>query len=96
LTLCLDKTVNVKGKFTLVIPEDYFVFGEQTAILTGAAQTIEFEIVEGTGVETITDAASADVYTATGILLIRNADEDAIRALAPGLYIIGGRKVMIR
>lgn len=96
LTLCLDKTVNVKGKFTLVIPENYFVFGEQTAILTGAAQTIEFEIVEGTGVEAITDATLADVYTATGILLIRNADEDAIRALAPGLYIIGGRKVMIR
>lgn len=96
LTLCLDKTVNMKGKFTLVIPEGYFAFGEQTAALSAAAQTIEFEIVEGTGIDSITDAAAADVYTATGILLIRNADEDAIRALAPGLYIIGGRKVMIR
>lgn len=97
LTLVLDKAITEAGDYTLVIPEGYFVFGQETAALNGAAQTIDFQVKGGTGVEGIAaDGVDTDVYSAAGILLIRNADEAALRSLAPGLYIIGGRKVMIR
>lgn len=37
-----------------------------------------------------------DIYTLQGILVKRNADSDDIRALPPGFYIIGGRKVLVK
>ena len=37
-----------------------------------------------------------DIYSVQGICLKRNATQADIDALAPGLYIIGGKKVMIR
>ncbi len=41
------------------------------------------------------EVGTADVYTTDGILLRRSADSDYIRTLAPGLYIIAGRKVLL-
>lgn len=37
-----------------------------------------------------------DVYTLQGMLVRRNATADDLRSLRPGLYIIGGRKVLVR
>lgn len=54
------------------------------------------------GIETIEAASEAttertnDVYTLQGMLVRRNATADDLRSLRPGLYIIGGRKVLIR
>lgn len=39
---------------------------------------------------------SNDIYTIQGLLVKRNATDEDIRRLASGLYIIGGRKVVIR
>ncbi len=36
------------------------------------------------------------VYNAAGILLLNNADAAALRTLTPGLYIINGRKLMVK
>ncbi len=41
------------------------------------------------------EEGQADVYTGGGILLRRAADAAFVRSLAPGLYIIGGRKVIL-
>lgn len=37
-----------------------------------------------------------DVYTTTGILIIRNGTDEEILGLNPGLYIIQGKKVLIK
>lgn len=37
-----------------------------------------------------------DIYNLQGICLKRNASQDDIDALAPGLYIIGGKKVLVK
>lgn len=37
-----------------------------------------------------------DVYTLQGILIKRNASADEVKALTPGIYIIGGKKVVVR
>lgn len=39
---------------------------------------------------------SNDIYNLQGICLKRNATEEDLRSLTPGLYIIGGRKVIIQ
>lgn len=51
-----------------------------------------------TGVVEIEDEPSEtanDVYNLQGLLLKRNATRDDIKSLTPGLYIIGGKKVMV-
>ena len=41
-------------------------------------------------------AVSNDIYTLHGVCLKRNATQSDIDALAPGMYIIGGRKVIVK
>ena len=38
----------------------------------------------------------SDIYTLQGVLVCRNASADAIQSLSPGLYIVGGRKILVR
>lgn len=77
------------------------VDGEKVALTNGiytfnASANHELAIIrDGSGVENVTvDAAeNGDVYTIDGRPVIRNASPAQINALAPGLYIINGRKV---
>ena len=39
---------------------------------------------------------AADIYNAAGILVLRSATAEQIRALAPGLYIVKGKKMIVR
>ncbi len=49
--------------------------------------------VESVGVDS---DESSDVYSATGILLHKNATPEQINSLPAGLYIIGGKKILKR
>ena len=55
------------------------------------------KITENTGIGTVTDDAAdapADVYGLDGVLVKRAATAADIRDLAPGFYIVGGRKIL--
>ncbi len=41
-------------------------------------------------------AGPKDIYTMQGVLLKRNASAEDVKALAPGLYIVGGKKVLVK
>lgn len=58
---------------------------------------LTFEIRES-GVESVSvENATVSVYSIGGVLLRRNvAAEEAYDGLPAGLYIIGGRKVMVK
>ena len=65
-----------------------------------SAHSAEILVDELGGVDNVTvgsvESATSDIYTMQGILLKRAATEADIRALAPGIYIIGGEKRVIR
>lgn len=64
--------------------------------LQGKSGTVSFEAVSDTGVEAILgEEDTADVYTTAGIIILRDANAESIRQLPAGLYIIGGRTVML-
>lgn len=56
-----------------------------------SADTIGFDKDGSAGVD-----RPNDVYNMQGILLKRDASQDAIDALTPGFYIIGGKKVLVK
>ncbi len=43
-----------------------------------------------------TNSIPNDIYNMQGICLLRNATEADVKALLPGMYIIGGKKVIVR
>lgn len=50
-----------------------------------------------TGIEELGSTKHAnDIYTLQGVLVKRDATEEDIRKLAPGIYIIAGRKVLVK
>lgn len=50
------------------------------------------------GIENMIDGINdkVDVYTTTGVLIMRGADRQALSRLKPGLYIAGGKKVVVK
>ena len=44
----------------------------------------------------VNEYSKQNVYTVDGMLLIENAISEEIRLLSPGIYIIGGKKVMVK
>lgn len=95
-------TVDEDGKVTAVAN------GNATISYTltdgyGCPRTVycEVEVIGNSGIDEIIFNNSAapirnDIYNLQGVCLKRNASEDDIKALAPGLYIIGGKKVLVR
>lgn len=76
------------GETTITILADYQGRISETVI--------PVKISKESGVEGVEEAAALrDVYTASGILVLRNATAEQISELRPGLYIIGGKKVMV-
>lgn len=60
--------------------------------------TVAVTVVDPNGISDVTVGGDArvDVYTTTGVCVLRNATAEQIRALAPGLYIAGTRKIIIK
>jgi len=83
----------------------YTFEGPLTCVMTNEAYSglnlfTEPVIVDKAGLEGVTaddSDATVDVYTVTGIRVRSGvARADALRGLAPGFYICGGRKVLVR
>ncbi len=69
-------------------------YGDEMTFTTAEDPQSGIETVETT-FEPEAERAN-DVYTLQGMLVRRNATADEVRSLRPGLYIIGGRKVLVR
>ncbi|MCM1475280.1 MAG: hypothetical protein NC036_03440 [Muribaculaceae bacterium] len=51
---------------------------------------------EETGVDGVEAEALYTVYTLTGIRVFQNVEAETLKTLAPGLYIINGKKVLVK
>lgn len=89
-------------KYTLVVAEG--TFGDEEweyeDFMTGHANApimVEIDTTQS-GVENVLagDDVKVDVYNLQGVMLVKDADAAAIKALPAGLYIIGGQKVAVK
>lgn len=97
---------NVDGVYTFTTPESY----EAGTLLNlnifmayaGGSVNNEFNYTAGqtgsTGVEGVEDEKGlVDVYTISGIRVAKNVEApEALKGLNPGLYIVGGKKVIVK
>ena len=61
--------------------------------------TFPIEYSTGTGIQSVEASdicLPADIYTLQGVCLKRQASQSDVEALSPGIYIIGGKKVVVK
>lgn len=93
LTLEDGQAEIVDGDYQLVVPAGLI----KTAGSISVEYVYDFVCDESGAVEGIeANDAPADVFNAAGIVVLRNADENALRTLDKGLYIYKGRKIIVK
>ncbi len=95
-TLVLADEITAPGTYTLNIPEGYFVCG--TSYQNSPEITVTFIVANTTSIGNIFGAGttSFDVYTVNGVCVMKNADNAQLKKLKPGIYVINGKKVIVR
>ncbi len=100
-------TVDKDGNVTLTSDSDISTYADdtecqiiaETLYADGPVATVTIKD-DTLGVDDVTtNAVSArpnDIYNLQGICLKRDASQEDVDALAPGLYIIGGQKVLVK
>lgn len=87
------------GTYTLYIPKG--TFGDEAYGMSEGGHasddirieyTIDAASVDAIGAESL----SGDVYNVAGVLVLRNADAEAIKTLDKGIYIVGGKKIAVK
>lgn len=102
IKIVLDKTVSEVGKYTLVVPEGtvynsgYYPEAEDLGVEWGAIFNPEFTatytIVVPEGIEAIIgNATTVKVYDTKGRLV-----GNSVKGLKKGVYVINGKKVMVK
>ena len=94
--------VSETGMYRVVIPQG--ILGDDAYLgsngETGVANeeiVIEYVVGPAVGIESIMDGADTiNVYDANGVQILKDANVEAAKDLKSGLYIINGKKVMIR
>lgn len=79
----------------LVLPQDGQQYPDEIKIVTQE----EYDKASSSGIYSITDDMNnipVNVYNCQGIMLKQNATQDYIDSLTPGLYIIGGKKILVK
>jgi hypothetical protein len=68
--------------------------------MTKSSEICRIEVKDKTNlineIQAQSDDEIGDIYTIDGILVKKAPTLDDVRALAPGLYVIGSRKIFVR
>ena len=93
----LLEAVKEDGTYTLYIPEGTFVYQVEPSFPSAPEMTFTYTVVTTDAIAGVfAEAGLVDVYTVSGVCVKKNATADDLKALKKGLYIIGGKKVIIK
>lgn len=95
----VSKLTEEKGTYEFVLPEGAFLLiGEDGSFNVNQEGFVEFSVTTSTGILNVVDALDGRyvVYNLNGILVLDTVEANDLIGLAPGFYIINGKKVIIR
>lgn len=96
LSFAADKDIE-EGEYNALITGQLLVSGDGS-YSKPSATSAKIYITEPTSVESVSsNHSNADIYTTDGILIRKSADANsAIQGLSKGMYIINGKKVIVK
>lgn len=94
LGFVLEPNITEAGVYTLHIPAEFFVFSDDS---TSAALEVVYTLTtSGITSVAVEKADSYTVYSLSGVLVLKSADVNALSTLTPGIYVINGKKVLVK
>ena len=100
--LKLAEPVKEAGEYEVIIPartitDDAFGSSDGKQGLCNPEIKLVYTVkTDGSAVGAVEVVAAGDVYDVHGRLVLRNASSDAVKALPAGIYVVGGRKVVVK
>lgn len=94
--LAINLTSVEDGEYELVIPEGFLIVTVDGEMNISPDIWLEYTISRDSGVDILNGDSHFDVYSLQGIRLLTTDDASAVRRLPAGIYIVNGRKVVIR
>ncbi len=93
----LKEEVTEAGTYTLKIPAGRFLLGDMVD-RESEAMEFEYTITDATGISSLfsDETSSFNVYNVNGVKVMSTTDKAELGKLTKGLYIINGKKVIIR
>ncbi|MDE7081017.1 MAG: hypothetical protein K2O78_05125, partial [Muribaculaceae bacterium] len=87
------KEIKEVGTYTVIIPEGFFMAGDYKV----DGSVFMYYVVD---ISSIVDTFKAEnkvtVYNLNGVRILDNADVEALRGLEKGMYVINGKKVVLK
>ena len=102
IVVTLSKPVTEAGKYEVVIParaigNDEFMTSDGKAGLCNPEIRLSYTVdPNANGVDAISNASLSNVYDMQGRVVLTDASSDAIKTLEKGIYIVGGKKVVVK
>lgn len=93
ITVDLNNEVTADGSYRLAIPANVIV---ADGVAYDKAMYISYTI-KATGIESIlVEGEESDVYGIDGRIVVRKGDKESLRNLEKGIYVVKGRKVLVK
>lgn len=97
IKMVFDPAPSVDGDYTLIINYGTMLIdGAQSNDAINATFTLDSSYVGIKGVTAAHGSTTFDIYTIEGRCIGRAADAETVRSLAPGFYIINGKKTLVK
>ncbi len=92
-----DGTQLTGGDYEVVIPAAYYICNVSGARVNSLEQVLKYTIQNpDTSVAGISADENVTVYTMTGVCVLHNVPAAELKNLQKGLYIVNGRKVLVK
>ncbi len=97
VNIILDAPITTDGTYTLTIPAGSLEW-EPEYVAYDKELTFVFVVSAATGIDEFVKAegGKVDVYAVNGTIIMHNADAAKIKTLKKGLYVINGKKIIIK
>ncbi|MDE6523112.1 MAG: hypothetical protein K2L17_09860 [Muribaculaceae bacterium] len=97
----LNTTIAEDGAYVVVIParsicDDAFFMSEGKKGICNPEIRLNYTVDKGGSVASIAEISDCDVYDLQGNIVLRNASSADIKTLAKGIYVVGGKKVVVK
>ncbi|MDE6632924.1 MAG: hypothetical protein K2K23_07985, partial [Muribaculaceae bacterium] len=97
----LNTPIAEAGDYVVVIParsvcDDAFFMSEGKNGICNPEIRLNYTVGNGSAVVSVAEISGCDVYDLQGNIVMRNASSADIKTLAKGIYVVGGKKLVVK
>ena len=97
----LATPISEDGEYVVVIParticNDDFMMSDGKSGICNPEIRLNYTIGTGSGVSSVSGVSNCDVFDLQGRLVLNNASSADLKSLSKGIYVVGGKKLVVK